>query len=72
MYDAPAPAPEESRPAGGRVPVAADPARNIVFLGEKGNGEVSIHFKVKMPNCLPPDLDDELRKIRHVEDAQIQ
>lgn len=46
--------------------------RDIVFLGEKGNGEVSIHFKVKMPNCLPPDLDDELRKIRHVEDAQIQ
>ena len=46
--------------------------RNIVFLGEKGNGEVSIHFKVKMPNCLLPDLDDELRKIRHVEDAQIQ
>lgn len=46
--------------------------RHVEFLGQTGEGEISVQFIVKMPNFPIPELYDKIKNVEHVEGVLIE
>ncbi len=46
--------------------------KHIDFLGKADDGELSVQFTVKMPNCSVPELYDDIKRTEHVAGVLIE